>query len=102
MSFKTSMHALSADAKRWDDTSDKLATAAKAAGGMTISPAAFTFVGGDAHTAYESLRSYAEGYLREGSNETSGAAAALRKVRNTYEGSDERAKDRLHKKWQWH
>lgn len=102
MSFKTSMDALSADANRWDTTATMLATAAKAAGGMTLSPSSFTFVGGNAYQAYESLRSHTEEYLQKGSNETSGAAAALRKVRDTYEGSDEGAKQKIVSKWQWH
>jgi len=102
LSFEASIDALTADSRRWDDSADMLATAAKTVGGMRLGPDVFGFAGGNAYEAYESIRSYTEEYLQKGSHETSGAAAALRQVRDTYEGSDEEAKQKFASKWKPH
>lgn len=102
MSFQTSMHALSADATKWSETSDMLDTASSAAGEMTLTLQDFTFAGGEVLAAYEEMRSFVQDYLTTGSKETDGAASALREVRRTYEGSDEGAKRSIESKWQWH
>lgn len=36
-----------------------------------------------------------------GSKETAGAASTLRHVRETYQGTDEDAKNGIRSKWQW-
>ncbi|NBE52157.1 hypothetical protein [Streptomyces boluensis] len=102
MTFKASMDALTADAKRWDDTAAMLQTAGGKCADMTLRAQDFSFLGGDTHEAYEAVREFMKGFLLDGERAASGAGNALIKVRNTYEGSDETAKQNLKEAWEWH
>lgn len=102
MTFQTSMDAMTKDAKRWDDTAAMLKTAVADCKAMTLRAQDFSFAGADVHAEYEKARAYMEGYLGDGQRETSSAAAALKKARDIYEGSDEAAKKGIESAWQWH
>lgn len=101
MSFKASMEALQKDAKRWDDTAEMLQTAKSDCAAMTLRAQDFSFMGGEVHKEYEEIRDFMEDYLADGQRATSGAADALRKVHETYQGSDDNAKERLKSSWEW-
>jgi uncharacterized protein YukE len=100
--FKTALNALTKDAKRWDDTADMLKKAKSDCAAMTLRTQDFSFLGGDVYKEYEAARKFMEDYLGDGERATSKAASALRKVRTTYEGSDERAKRNIESAWDWH
>lgn len=102
MTFQTSMDAMTKDAARWDDTAAVLKTAAADCKGMTLRAQDFSFAGGDVHSEYEKARAYMEQFLTDGQSATSGAAAALKKARDIYEGSDEAAKKNIEAAWKWH
>jgi hypothetical protein len=101
VTFEVSLNALSSDADKWDETAHTLAQASADASGMVVEATCFSFVGREAHDAYEKARAYIEGFLRDGGTEASGAAAVLREVRAEYENADQRAADRFAKDWKW-
>lgn len=101
MTFEAAMEALTADAVRWDTTAGVLGGAADSTGGLAASPSQFSFAGGTVASLYEETRASVERLLRGGESETAGAAVALRKVRETYEGTDQAARDRLAGTWDW-
>jgi uncharacterized protein YukE len=102
MTFQTSMDAMTKDATRWDDTATMLKAAASDCADMTLRTQDFSFLGGDVHHQYETVRSFMHQYLSDGQRETSEAAGALRKARDIYEGTDEDAKHSIEAAWQWH
>lgn len=102
MTFQTSMQAMSSDSKRWDDTAAMLGTAASDCAAMTLRAQDFSFLGGEVHQQYETVRAFMQQYLNDGHRETSEAAASLRKARDIYEGTDEAAKHSIESAWQWH
>lgn len=102
MTLKTSLDAMTHDAGTWSDTADMLDDCASAAQGLHLSPQAFTFLGGDAHSAYEDLLNWMVAYLSKGADQARGASHALITVRDIYAGTDEAAKKRIESSWQWH
>lgn len=102
MTFKSSMHALGSDAKRWDDTATMLKTATTDCAGMTLRSQDFSFMGGEVHTEYEKIRAFMEQYLTDGHTQTSQAASSLHKTKTIYEGTDEAAKKSIESAWKWH
>lgn len=102
MTFQTSMDAMTKDSHRWDDTAAMLKTASSDCSGMAVRAQDFSFMGGEVHTEYEKVRAFMEQYLRDGWRETAEAAAALRKARDIYEGTDEAAKRSIEAAWKWH
>ncbi|MGZ6745717.1 MAG: hypothetical protein ACXVEJ_09155 [Nocardioides sp.] len=99
MSFEVAMKALLADADRWGATGDALSGASHSAAALHLPDQAFSFAGGDAAAAYESLRSFVQDYLSDGAGKAHGAARALRHVHHVYAGSDEAARSALEQKW---
>jgi uncharacterized protein YukE len=95
--FKTALDALTKDAKRWDDTADMLKKAKGDCAAMTLRTQDFTFLGGDVYKEYEAARKFMEDYLGDGESATSKAAAALRKVKAAYEGTDQLTKAEIDK-----
>lgn len=101
MSFGTALEALTADAKRWDVISDGLDAARGAAASLQLDDADFSFAGGDLAASYESVRSRVQQLLRQGREETSGAAGTLLDVRRVYEGTDAAARADIEGLWTW-
>ena len=99
MSITTALDALTADANRWEGVADELGGAGDAAAALWLPRSAFSFAGGDAAATYEAVRAHVESLLRGAQSEVVGAAAALRQVRATYEGTDDAARAALQATW---
>lgn len=102
MTLKTSLDAMTHDAKTWQAVSDDLIACARSAEGMHLTAATFSFAGGAAHDAYESVRTWMVDYLKQGARQTWKAADGLIHVRDIYAGTDEVAKDKMRALWAWH
>jgi hypothetical protein len=89
------LEALEADAARWSDTAADLRAASAAAEGLVLAPAAFSFAGHGAATAYEALRSRTARLLSEGADNLDAVAAALRASAAAYAADEAAGAHRL-------
>ncbi|WHP19160.1 hypothetical protein [Cellulomonas sp. ES6] len=101
MNVTAALDALTADAALWDETADGLEDARTRVIGLHVRPRAFSFAALGVADTYESLRAQVERLLQEREAASGGAATALRRVRATYEGADQDARDRIAGLWTW-
>lgn len=99
MPINVALESLTADAAMWETVSGNLNVAAASAGELFLPAAAFSFAGTAAASTYEEVRARVEQMLRQGANETAGAATVLRQVRADYESTDERTRAGLDGLW---
>lgn len=88
MTFAYATEALSADAKLWDDVSDKLTDLKSTVTGLDVYTGAFSFAGTEAAAAYAALQTAVSALLDDGSTITAGAATTLRQIRSDYENTE--------------
>jgi hypothetical protein len=88
MTFAYAVEALTNDAKLWDGIADDLATVKSSVTNLDLAPGAFSFAGGEVATAYAALRERVLELLQDGTDQTRGAANALRKIRSDYENTE--------------
>lgn len=80
--------ALSKDADRWDAVSDNLESARTQVSGIEVYRGAFSFAGTGAADRYLTIHSLVMELLAEGARQSSGAAAALRDIRNAFAANE--------------
>jgi len=89
------LEALEADAARWSSAAADLRAASAAAQGLDLPPAAFSFAGRAAATAYEALRGRTARLLGEGAENLDAIAAALRASAAAYAADEATGAHRL-------
>lgn len=100
MTLQASLDALTHDAKEWHDTSTKLQECVNLVARLQLTHE-FSWMGYlvDTQTNYEAMRSHIETILKAGVKETDKVGDALVAVRDTFEGTDQAAKDKIASKW---
>lgn len=99
--LQAALDALAHDATTWDDVSATLSTAGTSAAGEVLTDDQFSWAGSATGLSetYAALKDKIAGLCQNGSQETTAAAAELRNVKTTYEGTDDAAKNRLNGVW---
>ncbi|MGN8025610.1 hypothetical protein [Microbacterium sp. 22242] len=88
---KVHFDALRKDETTWHGAATQLDTLAKAANGIDVYRAAFSFAGGDVADTYAQLRTQVIGLLGDGSKKAEGAADALHDIRTSLEANEHAA-----------
>lgn len=92
--------ALSADADLWDGVADNLEDAHTQVQGIEVYRGAFSFAGMDAADLYLAARETVLQLLADGATQTSGAATALRDIRNSFATNEAQTQAELAGIWE--